>query len=88
LSTSATTAGPPEVDRPCAGATRDGVLALASGDATGAAAMVSAQPMMQMPVPTQPLMMPTNTMRDKVNTTVEAQPDAAARVVRAWLKEG
>jgi flagellar biosynthesis/type III secretory pathway M-ring protein FliF/YscJ len=32
--------------------------------------------------------MPTNTMRDKVNSSIEQQPDAAARVVRAWLKEG
>jgi flagellar M-ring protein FliF len=69
-----------------AGATRDGVLALASGDA--AAAAMAAQPAMPMPMPTQPLVMPTNTMRDKVNTTIEAQPDAAARVVRAWLREG
>jgi flagellar biosynthesis/type III secretory pathway M-ring protein FliF/YscJ len=26
-------------------------------------------------------------MRDKVNSTIEQQPDVAARVVRAWLKE-
>jgi len=31
--------------------------------------------------------LPTNTMRDKVNSTIEQQPDVAARVVRAWLKE-
>ena len=31
--------------------------------------------------------MPTNTMRDRVNSTIEQQPDVAARVVRAWLKE-
>jgi flagellar M-ring protein FliF len=67
------------------GATHEaGVLALASGDA----AAMAGQPMIATPVPTQPLVMPTNTMRDKVNTTIEAQPDAAARVVRAWLKEG
>jgi flagellar biosynthesis/type III secretory pathway M-ring protein FliF/YscJ len=35
-----------------------------------------------------PVVMPTNTMRDKVNSTIEQQPDVAARVVRAWLKEG
>jgi flagellar M-ring protein FliF len=34
-----------------------------------------------------PVLMPTNTMRDKVNSTIEQQPDVAARVVRAWLKE-
>jgi flagellar biosynthesis/type III secretory pathway M-ring protein FliF/YscJ len=32
--------------------------------------------------------MPTNTMRDKIQGAIEAQPDTAARVVRAWLKEG
>ncbi|HEY9229848.1 MAG TPA: flagellar basal-body MS-ring/collar protein FliF [Gemmatimonadaceae bacterium] len=37
--------------------------------------------------PTVPVVMPTNTMRDKVNSTIEQQPDVAARVVRAWLKE-
>ena len=35
-----------------------------------------------------PVVLPTNTMRDKVNSTIEQQPDVAARVVRAWLKEG
>jgi flagellar M-ring protein FliF len=34
-----------------------------------------------------PVVMPTNTIRDRVNSTIEQQPDAAARVVRAWLKE-
>ena len=38
--------------------------------------------------PNIPVVMPTNTMRDKVNSTIEQQPDVAARVVRAWLKEG
>jgi flagellar M-ring protein FliF len=33
------------------------------------------------------VMMPQNTMRDRVNSTIEQQPDVAARVVRAWLKE-
>jgi flagellar M-ring protein FliF len=33
------------------------------------------------------VVMPTNTMRDRVNSTIEQQPDVAARVVRAWLKE-
>ena len=37
-------------------------------------------------VPT-PVMMPTNTMRDRVSSTIEQQPDVAARVVRAWLKD-
>jgi flagellar M-ring protein FliF len=37
--------------------------------------------------PLIPVVMPTNTMRDKVNSTIEQQPDVAARVVRAWLKE-
>jgi flagellar M-ring protein FliF len=37
--------------------------------------------------PLVPVMLPTNTMRDKVNNTIEQQPDVAARVVRAWLKE-
>jgi len=40
------------------------------------------------PAPLIPVVMPTNTMRDKVNSTIEQQPDVAARVVRAWLKEG
>ena len=44
--------------------------------------MMALQPAMAMPV------VPTNTMRDRVNSTIEQQPDAAARVVRAWLKEG
>ena len=34
-----------------------------------------------------PVMMPTNTMRDRVSSTIEQQPEVAARVVRAWLKE-
>jgi hypothetical protein len=37
--------------------------------------------------PLIPVVLPTNTMRDKVNSTIEQQPDVAARVVRAWLKE-
>ncbi|MDB4878214.1 MAG: flagellar M-ring protein FliF [Gemmatimonadetes bacterium] len=37
--------------------------------------------------PMTPVAMPTNTMRDRVNSTIEQQPDVAARVVRAWLKE-
>jgi flagellar M-ring protein FliF len=37
--------------------------------------------------PNMPVVMPTNTMRDRVNSTIEQQPDVAARVVRAWLKE-
>ena len=34
-----------------------------------------------------PVMMPTNTMRDRVSSTIEQQPEVAARVVRAWLKD-
>jgi len=34
-----------------------------------------------------PVILPTNTMRDRVNSTIEQQPDVAARVVRAWLKD-
>jgi flagellar M-ring protein FliF len=45
------------------------------------ASQVALQPPVAMPI------MPTNTMRDRVNSTIEQQPDAAARVVRAWLKE-
>jgi flagellar M-ring protein FliF len=37
--------------------------------------------------PQIPVMMPTNTMRDRVSSTIEQQPDVAARVVRAWLKD-
>jgi flagellar M-ring protein FliF len=53
-------------------------LSLPRTDASG---RVTLQPAIPMPV------MPTNTMRDRVNSTIEQQPDAAARVVRAWLKE-
>jgi len=48
----------------------------------------SASPAALAPAPLIPVVMPTNTMRDKVNSTIEQQPDVAARVVRAWLKEG
>jgi flagellar M-ring protein FliF len=61
-------------------------LALPRSDA-GVAAMMSGAPM-AMAAPMTPLVMPTNTMRDKVNSSIEQQPDAAARVVRAWLREG
>ena len=63
------------------------MLALPHVDAKGMAALAPAAAM-AVHAPVQPLVMPTNTMRDKVQTTVEAQPDTAARVVRAWLKEG
>jgi hypothetical protein len=43
---------------------------------------------MPTPTPLQPLVMPTNTMRDKIQGAIEERPEAAARVVRAWLKEG
>jgi flagellar M-ring protein FliF len=54
------------------------VLSLPRADGMGQMAL---QPAMT------PVLMPTNTMRDKVNSTIEQQPDVAARVVRAWLKE-
>ena len=34
-----------------------------------------------------PVQLPQNTMRDRVNSTIEQQPEVAARVVRAWLKD-
>jgi len=34
-----------------------------------------------------PVILPQNTMRDRVNSTIEQQPEVAARVVRAWLKD-
>jgi flagellar M-ring protein FliF len=37
--------------------------------------------------PQMPVMMPTNTMRDRVSSTIEQPPEVAARVVRAWLKD-
>ena len=48
---------------------------------------VSMQQPMLAHQPNMPVVMPTNTMRDRVNSTIEQQPDVAARVVRAWLKE-
>jgi flagellar M-ring protein FliF len=54
------------------------VIALQRG-AGAQANLANSQPM--------PVMMPTNTMRDRVNSTIEQQPDVAARVVRAWLKD-
>jgi flagellar M-ring protein FliF len=68
--------------------------------AVGAGAIAGGQQMMALPAganspmptavpaPMVPVVLPTNTMRDKVNSTIEQQPDVAARVVRAWLKEG
>ena len=64
----------------------DSMLALPRAD--GGAAVMAAPAAMPLQMPTTPLVMPTNTMRDKVNSSIEQQPDAAARVVRAWLKEG
>lgn len=55
------------------------MLALPHGGG-GSQNMINAGPLV-------PVVLPTNTMRDKVNSTIEQQPDAAARVVRAWLKE-
>ena len=37
--------------------------------------------------PAPPLMMPTDGVRNRVASSIEQQPDVAARVVRAWLKE-
>jgi flagellar M-ring protein FliF len=48
--------------------------------------LVPQQMMLASSGPTQ-VQMPMNTMRDRVNSTIEQQPDVAARVVRAWLKE-
>lgn len=56
------------------------VLALPRADMTMPQAALGAGPLV-------PVQLPTNTMRDKVNSTIEQQPDVAARVVRAWLKE-
>jgi len=69
------------------GSAGDRMLTLPRADGNGAAAMV-APATMPLQMPTIPLVMPTNTMRDKVNSSIEQQPDHAARVVRAWLKEG
>jgi flagellar M-ring protein FliF len=55
-------------------------LALPRHDGGSHASMIGAGPLV-------PVVLPTNTMRDKVNSTIEQQPDVAARVVRAWLKE-
>jgi flagellar M-ring protein FliF len=68
------------------GNAKDAMLTLPRTDA--GAAMMHAPVTMPLQMPTTPLVMPTNTMRDKVNSSIEQQPDAAARVVRAWLKEG
>jgi flagellar M-ring protein FliF len=68
------------------GATDPAILALPRTDGNAAAGMTAAA--MPLPIPTQPLVMPTNTMRDKIQGAIESQPDTAARVVRAWLKEG
>jgi flagellar M-ring protein FliF len=62
-------------------------LALPRTDAHGAAALPAAATM-PLGTPLQPLVMPTNTMRDKIQGAIEERPEAAARVVRAWLKEG
>jgi len=55
-------------------------LALPRNDGASQPSVISAGPIV-------PVVLPTNTMRDKVNSTIEQQPDVAARVVRAWLKE-
>ena len=61
---------------------------LALPHAEPATAMSAPAPVIPIPQPTIPLVMPTNTMRDKANSSIEQQPDAAVRVVRAWLREG
>jgi flagellar M-ring protein FliF len=58
------------------------MMSLPRGDGT-----MMPQALMSNGGPMVPMVMPTNTMRDKVNSTIEQQPDVAARVVRAWLKE-
>jgi flagellar M-ring protein FliF len=40
-----------------------------------------------MPGTAAPVVLPQNTMRDRVSSTIEQQPEVAARVVRAWLKD-
>ena len=66
---------------PAVAAGNSGVMSLprSDGGAQGPS-VISAGPIV-------PVVLPTNTMRDKVNSTIEQQPDVAARVVRAWLKE-
>lgn len=45
------------------------------------------QEMISMPMPAAPVPV-ANVMRDRITATVEQQPDVAARLVRAWVKEG
>jgi flagellar M-ring protein FliF len=59
---------------------RPQVMSLPRGNESQGPSVISAGPLI-------PVVLPTNTMRDKVNSTIEQQPDVAARVVRAWLKE-
>jgi flagellar M-ring protein FliF len=40
------------------------------------------------PIPYTPPVPVANVMRDRITATVEHQPDVAARLVRAWIKEG
>jgi flagellar M-ring protein FliF len=76
-----------QLKAPAAAATDAATLALPRPDANGAAALSATMPV-PMTTPLQPLVMPTNTMRDKIQGAIEERPEAAARVVRAWLKEG
>jgi flagellar M-ring protein FliF len=62
-----------------AGAAANPTIALQRADANAHPGLNAGAPM--------PVMMPTNTMRDRVSSTIEQQPDVAARVVRAWLKD-
>lgn len=54
------------------------VLALPRGEMSQTALAMPAAP---------PLVMPTDGVRHRVASSIEQQPDVAARVVRAWLKE-
>ncbi len=55
------------------------VMSLPRADSMGEASYMS---MPAAPVPVA------NVMRDRITSTVEAQPEVAARLVRAWIKEG
>ena len=65
---------------PAAASANSPTLTLPRNDGMPQPSVISAGPVV-------PLVLPTNTMRDKVNSTIEQQPDVAARVIRAWLKE-
>ena len=58
------------------------VMTLPAGDAIADTPFLAAAPVMPLP---QSL---AATMRDRIAASVEQQPDVAARLVRAWIKEG